>query len=269
MNDPVAGSALISVVTPSFNQAGFIERTLDSILSQAGPLELLVIDGGSTDGTVAILERYAREHPGVFSFVSEPDRGQSDAINKGMARTSGQILAYLNADDEYEPGAFAAVREFFAANPGIAFAYGHYAIIDEQGREIRKLFRRYKHFVGRRFSYAKLLRLNPVPQPAAFWRRAVYEACGDFDEKHHLVMDYEFWCRIARRFPARQVRRVLARYRFYASSKSGAQYARQFREEYEVAKRYAAGRYPFSIAWHYLHYLRTVAVYKLLAALGR
>jgi glycosyltransferase involved in cell wall biosynthesis len=258
----------ISIVTPSFNQAQFIERTLLSVLQQEGPLEYIVIDGGSSDGTLEILERYRRDYPN-FSYVSEPDRGQSDAINKGLARLDGELMAYLNADDEYEPGAFAAVRKWFAENPDIRWGYGRYRIIDEDGREIRRFIRWYKHRVGRRYSYRKLLRLNIVPQPSVFWRRGIYEEFGGFAEEHHLVMDYEYWCRIGERHPGSWIPADVSRYRFYPSSKSGAQFARQYREEVNVARLYAAGRYPLAIALHRFNCLRTIILFRLLALFGK
>lgn len=259
---------LISIVTPSYNQAHFIRETIDSVLQQPGPLELFVIDGGSTDGTLEILEEYAKQYKN-FNYISEPDKGQSDAINKGLAKCRGSILAYINSDDVYIAECFSKVRKYFAEHEDIDWLYGKYRIIDEQGRVIRKLFTKIKHFAGRKYTYRKLLRVNIIPQPSTFWRKEVYLAAGGFDINDHLAMDYEYWCRIGKQFKACQVDFPVSLYRFYNTSKSGSSYLPQYRHEYQTAKRYAAGRYPFTIFLHWCNLWRNVAVLKLLQLLGR
>src|SRR5438128_2672833 len=144
----------VSIVTPSYNQARFIERTIRSVLDQDHrDVEYIVVDGGSTDGTAGILERYSDR----IVWTSERDRGQSDAINKGLHRATGEIVAFLNSDDTYEPGALSAVVAFFSANPEARWVYGKCRIIDENDVEIRRPITWYKNLLLRRYSYAKLL----------------------------------------------------------------------------------------------------------------
>lgn len=256
------------IVTPSFNQAHFIRRTLESVLTQEADIDYLVIDAESTDGTIEILEDYKKRYRN-FDFVSEPDDGQSDAINKGLRRVRGDILAYINADDEYAPGALRQVADFFDRHTETDWAYGEYQIIDEKNRIIRKFLSTYKHFVGRHYAYKKLLRINIVPQPSTFWRRSIVDTFGYFSTDHDLVMDYEYWCRIGERFPAKQMPFLTSLYRFYRESKSGAQYPKQYRQELEVAQAYNKGRFPFAHTLHVINYHLIVNVFRLLDRLGK
>ncbi|MCO6502680.1 MAG: glycosyltransferase, partial [Acidimicrobiales bacterium] len=160
----------ISVVTPSYNQARFLEATMESIHSQGYPnLEHIVIDGGSTDGSVEIIERYADR---LAYWVSEPDNGQTDAIAKGFAMTTGEILCWLNSDDLWEPWTLAEVARYFAEHPDVEFVYGDSIWIDDEDRVIKpKREHGFSRFV---FNYA----FNFLPQPSTFWRRGLYERVG-------------------------------------------------------------------------------------------
>jgi len=180
---------LVSVVTPSFNQARFLEATLDSVLSQEGvEVESIVIDGGSNDGSRAILERYA---PRLAHWVSEPDQGQTDAINKGFARASGEVLAWLNSDDTYQPGALAAAVAALRAHPQAVMVYGDARYIDENGRVIGK-------FPAAQTDLARLRRgYVHIPQQAAFWRASAWQRVGPLDPSFFFAMDYDLWVRLA------------------------------------------------------------------------
>lgn len=251
--------AKISVVTPSYNHARFIRQTIDSVLGQGYPnLEYIVIDGGSTDGTIDILRSYGDR----ISWVSEKDRGQSDAINKGMRLSSGDILAYLNSDDLYQPRALFAVNDFFQHHPDITWAYGRCRVINENNQEIRRAITAYKNFWMRRYSYRKLLAINFISQPATFWRKKIRDEIGLFDENEHLVMDYAYWLRIGQRYSAGFIPAYLADFRMYAASKSFQSYRQQFQDELRLAKKHADSRLP--ILLHRLNYVSILAGYKIL-----
>jgi glycosyltransferase involved in cell wall biosynthesis len=251
----------LTIVTPSYNHAHFIERTIESVLNQAYPdLEYIVMDGGSTDGTVEILKRYADR----LTWRSEKDRGQSDAINKGLRMATGDIVAFLNSDDRYEPGALAKVARYFDQNPETAWAYGKCRIINEHDAEIRRPITWYKNLLSRSYSYRKLLAENYVSQPATFWRRSVHDEVGYLNEDEHYVMDYEFWLRLGQRYPAGVIDDYLASFRMYDASKSGSLTNPQFADELRVAKAFSDGaRAP--ILLHRLNYYKIVWTYDLMA----
>ena len=231
---------LVSVVTPSFNKGRFIEETIRSVLSQDYPrIEYIIIDGGSTDGTRAILEKYSRK----IAFVSEPDKGQSDAINKGWRLAKGDILAYLNADDTYTPGAVRAAVESFSKNPDAGLVYGDGILTDESGRVIST------HSAGE-FSLRDLLYCRDnILQPAVFIRRAVYDRIGGIDEELPLAMDLDYWIRTGLLFPAVYTRQPLATAKIYAEAKSAA-LMHQYVSDYDhiLAKVFADPNLPPGLA---------------------
>jgi glycosyltransferase involved in cell wall biosynthesis len=257
----------ISIITPSFNQAEFIGRTIRSVHGQRGPFELehIVIDGGSTDGTTEIL---SRSGPAI-RWVAEPDEGQADALNKGLAMATGEIVGWLNSDDVYLGGALAAVAEVFAAEPATQWLYGKVRIIDAADREIRRPVTVYKNLRMRRWSLGKLLRENWLSQMGVFWRRAAAEQVGRFRTDLHYCMDYDYWLRLGSRWPGRFVDQYLAAFRWYALSKSGSGFRRQFQEELDVARAAAGGRYRFSLLCHRLNVVKIVTAYRLLQWLRR
>ncbi len=249
----------VSIVTPSFNQGRFIERTIESVLAQRGGFELeyLVVDGGSTDETRSILERHADR----LRFVSEPDRGQSDAINKGFRAATGDVLAWLNSDDTYEPGAIdAAVRTLANAR----WCYGQCRIIDEHDREIRRPVTWYKNHLSRRFSRGRLLRKCFVPQPAVFFRRELLEEVGPVDEACRYSMDYDLWLRFARVAEPAFLPAYLARFRWHGASKNGAAYRAAAWETFQTARRHARPGDRIELARHLVHFATLVATYKAL-----
>lgn len=181
---------LVSIVTPSYNQGRFIRATIESILGQDYPnIEYFVMDGGSTDETVAIL----KEYEGRLTWVSEKDGGQTDAINKGLRQARGEIVAYLNSDDVYLPGTLRRVVEAFQANPDVDFVYGDFHAIDENGDLIDKI---------KTIPFDRDILIydaNFICQPASFYRKRLIEEIGLFDDRLHFLMDYEFFLRAAKR----------------------------------------------------------------------
>jgi glycosyltransferase involved in cell wall biosynthesis len=229
-----------TVVTPSYNQAAYLGRTAASILGQQGDFVLrwLVIDGGSTDGTVDLLRSI--DDPRL-SWISEPDRGQASAINKGLAKAEGDLIGWVNSDDLLAEGALAVVAAAFAQSPQAQWLVGRCDIIDPNDRPIRAAITRYKDRGLKRVSFRYLLRENPVSQPAVFWRRSFGESIGPLDESLHHVMDYDLWLRMARASQPLVLDQLLAHFRLHSQSKSGQEDRGRFAEQYAVASRYFEG----------------------------
>jgi glycosyltransferase involved in cell wall biosynthesis len=181
----------LTVITPSLNQAAYLERTIRSVLDQAYPnLEYLVVDGGSTDGSVDILRRYDER---IAWWVSEPDSGQAHAINKGLARASGDVVAYINSDDYYLPGSFATATRVFAAEPRVRWVVGACRYVRDDGT-LETVWRPY----APRRPRARMIRDRwYVPQASSFWRRDVFEELGPLRDDLHFVFDTEFGLRLA------------------------------------------------------------------------
>jgi glycosyltransferase involved in cell wall biosynthesis len=203
---------LVSILTPSFNQGTFIADAIESVLSQDYPhIEYLVVDGGSRDSTLDVLRRYNRR----VRWLSEPDAGQADAINKGIALTRGDILAWLNSDDVYTPGAVSRAVEEILTHPAAALVYGQAEEIDQAGAVTRL----YTH-VGP-FDLQRLIHcLDFIVQPATFFRRTAFMAVGGLDASLHYCLDYDLWIKLGLRYPVCYIPEVLARSRVYPETKT-------------------------------------------------
>ncbi len=254
----------ISIITPSFNQGKFIGRTIDSVLRQGYPnLEYMVMDGGSTDGTRELLKGYGSK----MTWRSEKDKGQTNAINKGLKLATGEILAYLNSDDVYGKGALFQVAEFFSKNPKAKWVYGNCRIIDENDRETRRWITAYKNFFLKRYSYQTLLVLDYISQPAVFWRREVTDEIGLFDENQYYEMDYEYWLRIGKKYRPGFINDYLADFRIHTQSKSGNNFVKHYWQEVEVARKYTAN--PLLLSLHLLNFLSIIGSYSVLSLIKR
>jgi glycosyltransferase involved in cell wall biosynthesis len=203
---------LVTIVTPSFNQGEFIADAIDSVLAQDYPaIEYLVVDGGSTDSTIAVLRGYGER----VRWTSGPDSGQSDAIHRGFVAGSGEYVAWLNSDDRYVPGAISAAVADLAIDPTAGLLYGRGEFIDRGGDVIGPC----AHVET--WNLPRLIgSVNFVLQPATVFRRDAYMAIGGIDTALHYVMDYDLWIRLGSRFPVRFLPRVLAQARVYGETKT-------------------------------------------------
>jgi len=214
----MAPKPLVSIVTPSLNQSQFLEATICSVLSQDYPhIEYIICDGGSTDGSVEIIHKYKDR---LAWWCSEKDEGQSAAINKGLGRAKGKILAWLNSDDCYLPGCVSTIVSAFERYPDAGLIFGNLEIIDEHGQRV-------KSFPYQDWTLAdQLTHKVTLLQPASFWRREVMDSVGLLRTDLHYAMDLEFWIRIGRRYTIKSLDQVLAQYRVSSINKGSTQTTR-------------------------------------------
>jgi glycosyltransferase involved in cell wall biosynthesis len=225
-----------SIITPSYNQAAFIGRTIDSVLAQTGDFDLdyRVIDGGSKDGTLDVLRSYGAR----IAWLSERDGGQIDAINQGLRGATGDIVGWVNSDDVLLPGALSRASAAFAARPDAEWLHGRCRIIDENDRTMRRWVSLYKHYRCRHHSFDNLLTENYVSQMTAFWRRRVHDEIGYLDPALDLAFDYDLFLRLARRGAPIYLDDEIACFRMYGSSKSGAGFTAQLDQAVAITARY-------------------------------
>ena len=257
----------ISIVTPVYNSAPFVDEAITSVLSQRDSgvqLEYIVVDGGSTDGSLDIV----RQHDADISLIiSESDRGPADAVNKGLRRASGDILCWLNADDRYYPGALNRVVSTMAEHPQTALVFGHCPIIDTAGREIRRGITLFKEAFFPLSSRFTIQCINYLSQPATFFRRAAFEKAGPLREDLTAAWDYDLFLRLWRHGSAVRVGGdPLAAFRWHETSISGRQFRLQFKEEWDAAAR-DAGPYSLQALLHLGVRWGIVGSYSAMAAL--
>ncbi len=219
-------SEQVSIVTPSYNQARFLESTILSVLGQEGAdIEYFIIDGGSTDGSQEVIRRYAGRLAG---WRSEADRGQADALRKGFAMATGEIFAWVNSDDMLAPGAVSEAVAVFRAHPQAGLVYGNAASMDPAGRPLNDM-------LFSQYGLSDLAAFRILCQPAVFMRREAYEAAGGLDPDYDFLLDHHLWLRIAAGWEIRHVNSLWAFARQHPHAKNVAQ-ARQFgREAYRLA----------------------------------
>jgi glycosyltransferase involved in cell wall biosynthesis len=239
---------LVSIVTPSFNQAAFIERTIASVASQDYPnVEHIVFDGGSSDGTIEILKKYPQ-----LDWLSEPDEGQSSAINKGFKKAKGEIIGWLNSDDIYLPGAIREAVEYLQAHSETALVYSDFMEIEADDHERARV-------LTEPFDLERMLnRGNLLPQPSTFFRREVFDRVGYLNPDYRYAMDYDYWIRIAKSsLRLDRVDRCWSGFRLHGTSKTISEGSRAWREHRRISRAYG-GRFlvPLFYGYRRLVYLR-------------
>ncbi len=257
----------ISIVMPSFQQAVFLEEAVRSVLDQQlGMVELLVMDPGSTDGSRELLTALRKEYGARLVLRFDPDQGQSDAVNRGLARAQGRVLGWLNSDDRLRPGTLAKVAEWLDS-PLPRWLYGRAGMIDGEGKPHANLIVRYKSWRGRKFSRLKLLTENFIPQMAVFWNRAMWERAGGLDLDRHLDMDYDLWLRFAQVSAPLVVDDMLADFRVHGEAKGSCQTTEQLDGAWATARKHATDlgvRGKCALLLHQLLSWRTRMLYRWL-----
>ena len=235
---------LVSIVTPCYNMARYVEQTVRSVLDQDYPhIEYIVMDGGSTDGTLEILKKYE----GRARIYSEPDQGAADAVNRGFERSRGSLLAFLNADDYYLPGAVATAARSLVAHPEVAGVYGEGLWVDQQGRTIGE-------YPTAPFDAALLNEECFICQPAAFFRRSAFQQAGGLDTSLQFAFDYDLWIRLARRHSMLKLDARLAASRMHRENKTLGARRRVFTETIAILRKHY-GYVPFRWVHAYASYL--------------
>jgi len=249
----------ISIVIPSFNKALFIGETLSSIFSQNySNLEVIVQDGGSRDRTIEIIKKYARKYPEIISWESKKDKGQVDAINKGLSKATGDIVTYINADDVYKKGALLEVGRYFAKHPKTFWVAGKGEIIDLKGKVISSLVTDYKNFLLSQNKYELLLMVNYLMQPSVFLSMKAYQKFGPFTGRKPSVMEYDLWLKLGKKQMPKIIDKILSSFRLYKGSISTREFKKVLVADEEIAEKYTQN--PLILLLHYLHNVgRTVA----------
>lgn len=226
----------VSVIIPSFNQAAWLEQTLLSVLGQGWPVEVLALDGGSTDGSADILRRYADR---LAFWRSHADGGQAEAINEGMARATGQILCWLNSDDLFMPGALLDAAASFSDPDRPDFCYGACIGFREDGHGLEAF-----PFASGPFDRQRLARQAYILQPSCFWTRALWEAAGPLDPALNYAFDWEWFLRAAEVVPFRFRPKAYSLFRYHGANKTTSGAARRKQEILAIVRRFAGGFWP-------------------------
>jgi glycosyltransferase involved in cell wall biosynthesis len=236
---------LVSIITPSFNQARYLEATIQSVLGQEYPrIEYIIVDGGSSDGSLEVIQKYASR---LAWWVSEKDKGQTDAINKGFNRATGEILAWLNSDDTYQAGAVAQAVQYLVEHPETGLVYADCNFINEEGRVIGKFHAAQTNLRRLRAGYVH------IPQQTMFFRAQYWREVGPLDPTFYFAMDYDLWTRLAARAPFKYLAgKTWANFRLHTLGKTFAADDRCWPEMIRVHRRDGGGFFSIIMAKYYL-----------------
>lgn len=230
----------ISIVIPNYNSGKYLENSLNSIFSQGySDFEVVVVDGGSTDNSLEILHRYQEIHSNLYVY-STLTEGEVDHINIGLDKANGDIVAWLCADDTYDPGCLELVADAFS-NPEVEWVYGKVKIIDDKGCETRGIVTKAKEILQPRYSYRALQYACFIAEPSVFMRKSFYLRVGEYDRSLHLTADYDYWLRSGKLSDPLFIDHYIANWRAHSGSTSVNNYKRQMIQAYETQKRYSDG----------------------------
>ena len=229
----------ISIVIPSYNKVEYIQETLESIVSQKYPnLEIIIQDGGSTDGTLEIIKKYAKKYPKIISWISKKDKGQVDAINKGLKKAKGDILAFINADDIYEKRVLEIVGKYFNKHSNALWLAGKGGVIDENGKEVTSQVTAYKNWLLKINSYKFLLVVNYLVQPSVFLSKEAYKKYGPFTGTSKFVMEYELWLNLGRVSMPIVLDKNLSYFRLSGENISSTSFKNTLEKDFEIVKKF-------------------------------
>lgn len=236
---------LVSIITPSFNQAQFLEQTIQSVLGQDYPqIEYIIVDGGSTDGSVDMIKKYEGR---LAWWISEQDQGQTDAINKGFAHSKGEVLAWINSDDTYNPRAVGQAVKYLIENPDVAMVYADCNFINEAGQVIGKFNSKQTDYRRLREGYVH------IPQQTMFFRAKYWQELGPLDPSFYFAMDYDLWTRIASKAPIKYLAgQTWANFRIHDLGKTTTHDDRCWPEMLRVHYRDGGGFFSLIVAKYYL-----------------
>ena len=251
----------ISIVIPSFNKFKYIGKTLDSIFLQKYPnLEVIIQDGGSTDGTLQIIKKYAKRYPRVIKWVSKKDKGQLDAINKGLAKATGEIISFINADDVYTKNAFDEISKAYGESPGSIWFAGQGTVIDKKGKEIAKLVTIYKNIALVLNSKFYLLITNYLMQPSIFLAKDAYDKYGPFSGTDDFVTEYDLWLKLSRKRMPYIINKTLSRFRIEPGTKTKNMFIKLLEVDSKIVRKYTKSK--LFLFLHDLHNISRIIVEK-------
>lgn len=237
-------SPKISIVIPSYNKVKYIEKTLQSIVTQRNAnFEVIIQDGGSTDGTLDIIKKYAKKYPQLISFESKNDGGQLNAINKGLKKAKGEIVTFINADDVYESGALETVTGYYTENPNALWFAGKCRIVNDKDQEIAKFWTLCKNILLKVNSYSLLLfTSNYVSQPSTFITKKAYQKYGPFTGNKKFVYEYDMWLTLGKVAMPVVVNKYLSKFRISEDNISSVIYNDLFDMDIKVVKKHSRNK---------------------------
>jgi glycosyltransferase involved in cell wall biosynthesis len=231
----------ISVIIPSYNKVNFIDQTLESIFNQKYPnLEVIIQDGGSTDGTLEVIKKYAKKYKKILSYVSRKDKGQADAINKGLKKAKGDIITYLNADDLYEKDTFKIVSNTYKKYPNALWFAGEGIVVNDQNIEVASYVSLYKKALLSANSYQFLLIVNYLYQPSVFLTKKAVQMVKKFANIKGIVMEYDAWLKLGKTQMPVIVTKNLSRFRMSDTNLSTTSFDKTLSSDLKIVKKYTS-----------------------------